>query len=140
MSETAEKAKRILLFAGAGTAGFGVDVLTVMVTHKRCGLIGAQMLGFLLAVTATWILNRRYAFAGRGSERRLGEWGRYVVANGWGAVLNNGTYLLAIWLSPLLARYPEGAVALGSLAGMGANYLAAHRWVFAQGNPENLKK
>ncbi|WP_297452126.1 GtrA family protein [Ferrovum sp.] len=130
MSPTTEKFKRILLFAAAGTVGFGVDVLTVLATHACCGLVGAQALGFLLAVTATWGLNRRYAFAGRGSERWLREWARYLMANGWGALLNNGTYLLAIWVSPWLARHPAGAVALGSLAGMGANYLAAQRWVF----------
>ncbi|EQD81068.1 GtrA family protein, partial [mine drainage metagenome] len=120
-----EKFKRILLFAAAGTVGFGVDALTVQATHTYCGLVGAQVFGFLLAVTVTWGLNRRYAFAGRGSKRWLGEWARYLMANGWGALLNNGTYLLAIWLSSWLAGHPVVAVALGSLAGMGANYLAA---------------
>ncbi|MDA8416994.1 MAG: GtrA family protein [Betaproteobacteria bacterium] len=130
---------QFLRFGCVGTVGFAVDAMVVWVFHARLGAVLAQVCGFILAVTATWLLNRHWTFAGRGSSRLMWEWGRYVLANGWGALLNNGVYVLAIGSDERFAHYPVMAVALGSLMGMVANYLALRYWIFAQ-KKENSKK
>ena len=125
--------REFLLFAFAGTIGFAVDAGTVTALRHWAGadLVSAKAAGFSLAVTVTWGLNRQWAFAGGASTtRRLREWGRYVWTNGLGGLVNNGTYLVAVFSSDALAQQPALAVALGSLAGMVFNYLAARRWVF----------
>lgn len=119
-------------FACVGTVGFVVDAATVGLLHLSLGALWAQGCGYLLAVTVTWLLNRCWTFAGRGRASKWREWIHYVGANGWGALLNNAVYVLAIEGSPWFTRYPEMAVALGSLAGMGANYLAAKHWIFSK--------
>lgn len=124
--------REIVLFALAGTAGFVVDAGTVELLHRWAdfGLVSAKAVGFALAVTLTWALNRRYAFARGAAPHLLGEWVRYVGTNGVGAVVNNGVYLVAVFSEEAMAAHPALAVALGSLAGMAFNYVAARRWVF----------
>lgn len=123
--------REIWRFGCVGSIGFVVDASVVWVTHRQLGLILAQCCGFFLAVTVTWLLNRHWTFAGRGSSRLLREWVRYVGANGWGALLNNGAYLAAIAANAWFARYPVMAVALGSMVGMGVNYMTARYWIFS---------
>lgn len=128
----------MLRFGCVGTLGFVVDAAMVWLFHGALGAIVAQALGFMLAVTVTWVFNRRWTFAGRGSERKWREWLRYVGANGWGALINNGAYLLAVTFSAWFARYPQMAVALGSLLGMVVNYLMMRHWIF--GGKKKLAK
>ncbi|MDE2623956.1 MAG: GtrA family protein [Betaproteobacteria bacterium] len=130
------RVREILLFALAGTLGFVVDASLVTALHRWFGadLVSAKAVGFSLAVTVTWALNRRLAFAGAPLRHPLREWGHYVWTNGIGGLVNNGTYLLAVFSVDFLARQPALAVALGSLAGMFFNYFAARHWVFRSNN------
>ncbi len=126
------RAREILSFALVGCVGFCVDAGTVVLLTRRTGLdlVSAKAVGFSLAVSATWALNRRFTFAKRAHPRWLCEWLRYVWANGLGGVVNNGVYLVAIFASQGLAQQPALAVALGSVAGMSFNYGVSRWWVF----------
>ncbi|MDE1942387.1 MAG: GtrA family protein [Betaproteobacteria bacterium] len=126
------RAREILWFAVAGTLGFVVDasVVTLLRSWAGAGFVSAKAVGFTLAVTVTWALNRRLAFAGAPRRHPLRQWGHYVWTNGLGGLVNNGTYLVAVFSVDAFARQPALAVALGSLAGMFFNYLAARHWVF----------
>ena len=126
------RAREILLFALAGGAGFCVDAGAVVSLTRWAGLglVSAKAVGFSLAVTATWAINRRFTFATRAHPHRFREWLRYVWANGLGGLVNNGVYLAAILASKDLAQQPALAVALGSVAGMSFNYALSRWWVF----------
>ncbi len=126
------QARKIILFALAGCAGFIVDATTVVLLRHWTGLdlVSAKGVGFSLAVTVTWALNRRFAFAQRAESPLFQEWLRYVWANGLGGLVNNGVYLVAVFGFEDLAQHPALAVALGSLAGMFFNYATSNWWVF----------
>ena len=96
----------------------GVDPLT------------AQAVAFTVAVTVTWLLNRRFTFAHHASPHWLREWLHYVAANSVGAVVNNGVYALLVLTVAMFSKEPVLAVAAGSLAGLVFNFTASRALVF----------
>ncbi len=92
--------------------------------------ITAQAVAFTVAVTVTWLLNRRFTFAHRASPYWLREWLHYVAANSVGAVVNNGVYALLVLTIALFSKEPVLAVAAGSLAGLVFNFTASRALVF----------
>ena len=60
----------------------------------------------------------------------LAEWAAYFVASLGGGCLNYLVFVLAVRLSPMLRQIPTIAVGLGTLAGMGFNFLMYVRYVF----------
>ena len=124
--------REAIIFALAGTAGFLVDASTVLTLSNLAAfdLVSAKLVGFAVAVTVTWIINRNVTFAHRKDERLLREWTRYVSANSFGGLINNGIYMLLVFTWSLPARYPVLAVAAGSLAGMMFNFVSSRCYVF----------
>lgn len=112
--------------------GFLADAGTVLLLTKWAGWgdIPAQSLGFVVAVTVTWIINRSWTFAEHASERWLMEWLRYMIANSFGAAINNGVYIALVLTTSQFTRHPVLAVAAGSMAGMGINFLASKKLIF----------
>ncbi|MBU2804312.1 GtrA family protein [Acidithiobacillus ferridurans] len=122
---------QIFRFALTGIAGFVVDASIVwLLTQFRINAIIAQGIAFSVAVTVTWWLNRKYTFPNRADHRLLREWLRYVSANSFGAIVNNGIYVVLILTLSLMAHYPVLAVAAGSLAGLILNFTASRALVF----------
>ena len=119
------------LFSLAGVAGFLVDA-SIVWTFTRAGVdpITAQAVAFTVAVTATWLLNRRFTFAHHASPNWLREWMHYVAANSVGAMVNNGVYVLLVLTVTLFSKEPVLAVALGSLAGLIFNFTVSRALVF----------
>ncbi len=119
-------------FAISGTVGFAVDAGIVFVLTTILGLspIPAQIVAFSIAVTATWLINRNWTFAGMASERWLREWMHYVVANSFGALVNNGVYIVLVLWKTAFYKTPVLAVAVGSIAGMVFNFLASKLFIF----------
>ena len=122
--------REFLLFALAGVIGFGVDVGVLYLTAPLLGWYAARVLSFLAAATATWALNRRYAFGARHSDASLArEYLGYLLTMLGGAVVNYGVYVLVlhafsgVWV-------PALGVALGSCSGMALNFLAARQLIF----------
>ena len=122
--------RRFLRFAVVGGIGFIVDasVLTLLVNGLGYGLYVSRAVSFSLAVTATWLINRRWVFqAGRPSGR---EYSGYFAVQFIGAVINLGIYVLVIELLPALAAMPVIPLACGSAVALIANFYLARRFVF----------
>lgn len=123
--------REFLSFAVVGVIGLVVDVVVLYLLAPLLGWYFARVLSFLAAATTTWALNRRYTFAARvsteGSVWR--EYLGYLVSMLAGAVLNYGAYVLTLhWVE---GRWAAAlGVAVGSIAGMGANFLSARYLVF----------
>jgi putative flippase GtrA len=134
------RALQFFQFAMAGTVGFMVDAGIVVCLRRftPIDLVSAKLVGFSVAVTVTWLINRNVAFTAHADARLLREWMRYVWANGLGGIVNNGVYIVAVFTRQELAQHPEFAVAMGSLAGMLFNYSAARWWVFRRTEKERV--
>ena len=123
--------RRFLAFACAGTIGFAVDAMLLMLSQAFLGPFAGRLVSVLGALLVTWSINRRFAFADRASDTaRLAEFTRYGLAMLPGATVN--------WLCYgfVVAMLPRGevtlllALAIGSLAGLGTNLTAANWLVF----------
>ena len=124
-------AREFLLFAFAGVIGLGVDVGVLYLAAPLLGWYAARVVSFLAAATTTWAFNRRYTFAASAAAGRSlwREYLGYLATMAAGAVLNYGAYVLTLhWVE---GRWAAAlGVALGSLAGMSANFLSARYLVF----------
>lgn len=125
---------QMLRFGLIGTIGFLVDTATVYAAHFRLGLdlYASGALAYLTAATTTWLLNRRFTFPEARGQRAGPQWLRFVVTQLAGFALNRGTYALLIATVAAARAEPVIAVAAGSLAGMGVNFLAARLLVFRE--------
>lgn len=124
----------LVRFALAGIAGLLVDVVVLyLALAAGMGYFAGRVLSFLVAVFATWRINRRYTFAagaGAAPQSAWAEWWRYLAAMLGGGLINYLAYSAAVTLLPPHALLPLVAVAAGSLAGMSVNYLSAKYLVF----------
>jgi putative flippase GtrA len=122
--------REFLLFALAGAMGFLVDVAVLYLAAPLLGWYAARVLSFLAAATATWALNRRYAFGARRSGGPLArEYLGYLLTMLGGAAVNYTVYVLT--LHALRGPWvPALGVGLGSVAGLVLNFLSARYLVF----------
>lgn len=131
MSKTRAELAR---FALAGVAGLLVDVAVLyLALAAGLGYYGGRVLSFLAAVFATWRINRRYTFAAgahAAPQSAWAEWWRYLFAMLGGGLVNYAAYSVVVALVPAHALLPLAAVAAGSLAGLGVNFLSAKYFVF----------
>ncbi len=119
-------------FCVVGGTGFMIDAMLLKLLHEVAGieLLPARCLSIMLALTATWQLNRRITFQAAASQNLVMEWTRYVLANGVGAALNVGIFM---WLMQASLGYLSRlmpALAIASIAAMWFNYLAMRLVVF----------
>jgi putative flippase GtrA len=124
--------KSFVLFVIAATVGFIIDagVVTALVRWLAWGPWQGRFVSFPLAVTATWWLNRRYAFRGTGGGDRRKEYAAYWAIQLAGAVVNFGIYGLCLHVAPALADWPFVPVAIGGLAAMLFNFAVARSTVY----------
>lgn len=123
--------RSFLWFAVAGVMGLLVDVAVLTALRGTLGVYGARIVSFLLAATATWLLNRHVAFAGRrATAGLLGEYLQYLGLMVGGGIVNLATYSLFAWQFPRTPLWLALYVAAGSLAGMMVNYLGVNRWLY----------
>lgn len=123
--------REFLSFAVVGVIGLVVDVVLLYLLAPMLGWYVARVISFLAAATTTWAFNRRYTFATRVSAKGSiwREYFSYLATMVAGAVLNYGAYVLTLhWVE---GRWAAAlGVAVGSVAGMGANFLSARFLVF----------
>jgi putative flippase GtrA len=124
---------RIAQFGAAGVVGYVVDASVLILSADALGPISGRGVSFVSAVLATWWINRHFAFADRApTVPSWGEFVRYLFAMIPGSIVNWAGYGVALALLPhptALWHLPF-AVAVGSLAGMGTNMVAAGKLVF----------
>jgi putative flippase GtrA len=134
MKEGREKSVRIgrefLLFAVAGVIGFAVDVGVLYLAAPRLGWYGGRIVSWVAAATATWLLNRHFAFRARRSGQPIArEYARYMLTMLGGALVNYAAYALTLrWAGGAWA--PALGVAIGSGAGLAVNFMSARFLVF----------
>jgi putative flippase GtrA len=130
--EPLELHKSFALFVLAATVGFVVDagVVTALVKLLGWGPWEGRFVSFPLAVTSTWLLNRRYAFRGTGHGDQRVEYAAYWAIQVAGAVVNFGIFGLCLHWVPALAAWPFVPVALGGLAAMLFNFTVARSTVY----------
>ena len=123
---------RLFRFALVGGVGFIVDatVLTLLVNGLGYGHYVSRAVSFSLAVTVTWLLNRRWVFEAASPTGR--EYSGYFAVQLLGAFINLGVYVLVIEIVPALAALPVVPLAVGSAVAMFSNYLLARRFVYRQ--------
>lgn len=125
-------ASPLLRFALVGCVGFVTDAGATLLFHEQAG-VGealARVLGFLVAATVTWWLNRSFTFRTGGGAS---NWLRYVLVTSGGAVINIACYLGVVRLLGTGPAHLVTGVAVGSIVALGFNYWASRRWVFRRG-------
>jgi putative flippase GtrA len=124
--------KSFALFVMAATVGFAIDagVVTTLVRAFGWGPWQGRFVSFPLAVTATWWLNRRFAFRGTGHRDRRVEFAAWWAIQIVGAAVNFGIYGLCLRLAPALGAYPFVPVAIGGIAAMVFNFAVARLTVY----------
>lgn len=125
-------AQTFLRFAAAGCVGFAVDagLLAVLVHVLGVDPYLARAVSFPTAVTATWYINRRLAFAAQASDDKLREWARYFGVSVVGSVVNLAVYSACIFFSGFMFRNPVSALAIASVVALLVNYQGAKRHAF----------
>jgi putative flippase GtrA len=123
-------ATEFVKFGIVGVVGFFFDTATVYALRHRFGLIAAGFAAYLVAATVTWSLNRIWTFGGRGQISAPRQWGLFLALNAVGMVLNRGTYVALVTVSPVCAAEPVLAIAAGCLAGLTSNFLLSRAYVF----------
>lgn len=123
--------KRILPFALAGGVAFVVDAGVLVLTAPFIGAFWGRVLSFLAAVTTTWLINRNVTFRDRVAGVSKGEeFLRYLTAMLPGAGANWLAYAIVASIVPHTSLGLTLAVAAGSIAGLGVNFIAADRLVY----------
>ena len=122
---------QFLRFCVAGTVGFVIDagILQLLVSGAGANPYLARIVSFLVAASATWLMNRRYTFEVEHRATRA-EWARYVAFMVLGALVNYGAFAISITVWELARAQPWLGVAVGSVAGLGINFLTSRRLVF----------
>ena len=119
---------QLIRFGMAGVAGFAVDAGVLQATLARgMSFYLGRAISFIAAATATWLINRRLTFAHAGQRpASFQEWWRYVGAMMVGGAVN---YLVSVLMfQGVLKSDPRSAiiaVAVGSIAAMAVNFIAA---------------
>ncbi len=124
--------KQFIRFSLSGVVGFVVDagIVTGLTRLTHMWLIPAQLIAFLVAVTMTWAINRRFTFWHMRSPNRIKEWIGYLGANAFGGAINNGVFSALVIGSSVFSKTPVLAVAGGSIAGLAFNFSSAKLLVF----------
>ena len=124
-------AKRALGFALVGVVGFAVDALVLSLALGALGPYFARLLSFACAVTTTYSANRAFVFGrAQAPESWFGGWVRFVIANAAGAVVNLSVYGICVASGWAIVSIPQVALAIGSVAGFGLNFVLSDRLVF----------
>ena len=124
--------RQLAMFCIGGVLGFIVDagVLQLLVVGLAWDRYSGRLISFLAAATATWMFNRHYTFHGPRRHTLFGEWARYVLAMSGGFACNFAAYSALVYFFNIDRQWLILAVAAGSIAGLGVNYMASRYWVY----------
>lgn len=119
----------LLRFCIVGSIGFAIDAgLTLLLSqtvHWRPE--PARVVGFLVAATATWEMNRRFTFRSSASARSLLP---YVLLAAVGATVNFGVFVGWLRLAGTAPLQILLGVALGAIAALSLNFSVSRRFVY----------
>jgi putative flippase GtrA len=130
--------RQFIRFAIVGTLGFVVDasVLYLCLHRTGLGLYGGRLVSYFVAATTTWYFNRKFTFTGSDDSAPTRQWMRFVVTNGFGGLINYGTYSFVVSYWGAIPMALLIGVAAGSITGLGFNFTAARLFVFKEVLPK----
>lgn len=117
-------------FGMVGALGFCWDTATVYATKSHFGLYAAGTLGFIVAATANWVMNRCWTFRHREHGAAHVQWLKFLAANFVGFIFNRGTFFTLIAISAFCRAQPVLAIIAGTAAGLVFNYFLSKKLVF----------
>lgn len=122
---------QLLRFGLVGCVGFVTDASFTLLFHSVLGLgeVPARVLGFVIAASVGWWLNRNFTFQ---VQTGASSWLRYVVITSAGAAINIACYLGVLRVLGTRPLDLLAGVAVGSIVAMGFNYWVSRRWVFVE--------
>jgi putative flippase GtrA len=126
----------LLRFSAVGAAGFVVDEAVLALGHYAVGLSPyyARAISILCAMTFTWWGNRTFTFAEHAASASIAaimrEWGKFVLANGLGAIVNYSVFTVLVRFFPAPLSNPLLATAVGVGIGLVFNFTLSKRFVF----------
>ena len=118
-------------FVVVGGIGFCIDggLLTILMKFDW-GVIPARSLSFLLAVCATWLLNRLGTFKFKKSMSTHMEYVCYFGIQVLGALINFSIFFVLIKIYPLFRDTPLIPLAFGAVVSLAFNYTALKITIF----------
>jgi len=128
MTKSSALGPQFLRFLVVGGIAFVTNITALTLFALFMHPVAAQLLAFPFVVLVAWWCNRRFTFGSNQPWRR--ELGKYVLANIAGWAVNNGTYIVLVLWSSFIATWPQIALVIGSLAGLGFNFVLARKIVF----------
>jgi putative flippase GtrA len=127
-----EAHRQYLTFGFAGGVAYLVDngILELLVRVLGFDPIPSRFVSIMCGMTTTWYLNRTLTFRDRRDQPLWLEYLRYCIANGIGALVNLGVYVVLVDNIELVHRFPEIGIAVGVAFGMVFNFFGSKYFVF----------
>ncbi|MGE5450661.1 MAG: GtrA family protein [Acidobacteriota bacterium] len=119
--------RSLALFCVSGGLALLVDIGVLYALKGALGHYGARAVSFWCAATFTWWFNRTFTFQGARPASIWAEYLAYLSSMAVGGALNYGAYVVSLQALEGVRAHPELGVAIGSLAGLGFNFLSARR-------------
>jgi putative flippase GtrA len=121
----------LLRFIVVGAVGFGIDAgVMTLVLRMGYDVVVARVVSFSMAVSATYFLNRAWTFSASKRPFTRAQYALYVTTQLVGALINLGTFFLAVSIVPALRESPVVALAIGAAVAMLFNFIVSRNFVF----------
>lgn len=118
-------------FVSVGALGFAVDAgILYLLFESGYGPVVSRFVSASCAITATWILNRRYVFRTGEANSSMPEYFRYIGVQILGFVVNFGVYLSLIGTVAYFREHPILALCWGAIASLALTFLGARYFAF----------
>lgn len=129
--------RRLFAFGAIGGVGFAVDagILQALYLLGIPALL-ARCVSFPCAVTATWLLNRRFTFGDRPKVNSRSQYALYVGGQIAGALINVAAFIATLHYRPSLSTRPVIPLIVGSATALIFNYMWANIFVFRAAAPQ----
>jgi len=124
--------RQFLQFALIGVQGFAWDNAVVYSTAPFVGPYWAAVFSYFIVGTINWGLNRVWTYRDHDHGPLRSQLPKFLAANAIGFVLNRGTFALMVATLHIPYRYYVFPLAMGTGAGMIANFVFSRRFVFHQ--------
>lgn len=124
--------RELFFFGLSGVVGYLFDATITTVLKPHLGVYLARIPAFMVAATATWLINRNLTF-GKGSSRHESlakEYLHYLSLMVFGMIVNYAAYAISITFLSDLSHAVLVCVAIGSLAGMIVNFFTSKKFIF----------
>lgn len=128
--------QQFIRFSIIGAIGFIIDVTSLYLAMHflGLGLYSGRLFSYIIAASCTWALNRLFTFDSHPDDKKIKQWGKFLLINTLGGSVNYLTYALLVSQFNLFNTYPALAVALGTIPSLIINFSASRKWIFTQQN------